>query len=427
MVKATRISWVQGREILDSRGNPTVEVTVFLEGGAKGKAAIPAGASTGTHEALELRDGGKRFSGKGVLQAVKNIEEVIAPEITGFDAGEQAALDHLLCTLDGTPHKSRLGANAILGVSLAAARAAAGAYGLPLYRYLGGIFARELPVPLMNVLNGGRHADNNLEIQEFMVLPVGAENFGAALQMGVEVYHTLRESLKEKGLSTAVGDEGGFAPRLRNNEEALEFLIVATERAGYRPGEDVFFALDVAASELYREQKYFFAGEGVSRTAAEMVDYYEQLVAKYPLVSLEDGFAEDDWEGWKLLTQKLGKKVQLVGDDLFVTNPDRLKQGISLGVANSILIKVNQIGTLSETLTTIRLAQRAGYRVIISHRSGETEDTFIADLAVAVGAGQIKTGAPGRTERTAKYNRLLKIAAELGESQVFRGKEVFQT
>ncbi|ACX52708.1 enolase [Ammonifex degensii KC4] len=421
------ISDVWAREILDSRGNPTVEVEVTLEDGTVGRAAVPAGASTGMHEAVELRDREeKRYGGKGVRKAVEHVNTVIAEELIGLSALEQEKIDRLLIALDGTENKGRLGANAILGVSLAVARAAAAFLGLPLYRYLGGVGNTLMPVPLMNVLNGGKHADNNLDFQEFMIVPVGANNFAEALRLGVEVYHQLRRVLKERGLTTAVGDEGGFAPELEGNEEALKLLVAAIEAAGYRPGEDVALALDPAASEFYREGKYVLAGEGKELTSAEMVDYYEDLVNRYPIVSIEDGLAEEDWEGWELLTRRLGRSVQLVGDDIFVTNPQRLAKGISLGVANAILIKVNQIGTLTETLETIGLARRAGYRYVISHRSGETEDTFIADLAVATGAGQIKTGAPCRSERVAKYNQLLRIEEELEEVARYPGKEIFR-
>ncbi|RDV82860.1 phosphopyruvate hydratase [Ammonifex thiophilus] len=421
------ISDIWAREILDSRGNPTVEVEVTLEDGTVGRAAVPAGASTGTHEAVELRDREeKRYGGKGVRKAVEHVNTVIAEELIGLSALEQEKIDRLLIALDGTENKGRLGANAILGVSLAVARAAAAFLGLPLYRYLGGVGNTLMPVPLMNVLNGGKHADNNLDFQEFMIVPVGAGNFAEALRLGVEVYHQLHRVLRERGLTTAVGDEGGFAPELEGNEEALKLLVAAIEAAGYRPGEDVALALDPAASEFYREGKYVLAGEGRELTSAEMVDYYEDLVNRYPIVSIEDGLAEEDWEGWELLTRRLGRSVQLVGDDIFVTNPRRLAKGISLGVANAILIKVNQIGTLTETLETITLARRAGYRYVISHRSGETEDTFIADLAVATGAGQIKTGAPCRSERVAKYNQLLRIEEQLEEVARYPGKEIFR-
>ncbi|MDI6631182.1 MAG: phosphopyruvate hydratase [Bacillota bacterium] len=423
----TIIADLYAREILDSRGNPTVEVEVVLEDGTVGRAAVPSGASTGTYEAVELRDGDAgRYGGKGVLRAVEHVNDEIAMEVVGLNAVDQAEIDALLIELDGTENKSRLGANAILGVSLAVARAAAAALGLPLYRYLGGVGASLLPVPMMNVVNGGRHADNNLDLQEFMIVPVGAGSFAEALRMGAEVYHSLRRILHERGLSTAVGDEGGFAPRLDANEEALKLLVAAIESAGYRPGEDVALALDPAASEFFEDGRYVLKGEGRSLSPNEMVDYYADLAGRYPILSIEDGLAEEDWEGWELLTRRLGNTVQLVGDDLFVTNPGRLSRGITLGVANSILIKLNQIGTLTETLETIALARQAGYAVVISHRSGETEDTFIADLAVATRAGQIKTGAPSRSERVAKYNQLLRIEEELGESAVYPGKGAFK-
>lgn len=420
------ISDVWAREILDSRGNPTVEVDVILEDGTMGRAAVPSGASTGAFEAVELRDGEKeRYNGKGVRKAVENVNEEIGPEIIGMDVLNQVEIDRLLIEMDGTPNKSKLGANAILGVSLAVAKAAANYLGLPLYAYLGGVNAKELPVPMMNILNGGKHADNNVDIQEFMIMPVGASSFAEALRIGAEVFHSLKAVLKGRGLNTAVGDEGGFAPNLKSNEEALEVIVEAIEKAGYEPGREVALALDVAATELFRDGKYVLAGEGVTRTAAEMVEYYAALLDKYPILSIEDGMAEEDWDGWKLLTEKLGSRVQLVGDDLFVTNTERLRRGIKEGVANSILIKVNQIGTLTETLDAIEMAKRAGYTTIISHRSGETEDVTIADLAVAVNAGLIKTGAPSRTDRVAKYNQLLRIEEELGEAALYRGKEVF--
>lgn len=417
---------VYAREILDSRGNPTVEVDVTLEDGTFGRAQVPSGASTGAYEAVELRDGDKaRYLGKGVLQAVKNVNEVIAPEIVGLDATAQVEIDNLMLALDGTPNKSKLGANAILGVSMAVAKAAAKALKLPLYKYLGGVNAKELPVPMMNILNGGEHADNNVDIQEFMIMPVGAPTFREALRMGAEVYHSLKAVLKGRGLNTAIGDEGGFAPNLSSNEEALKVIIEAIEKAGYKPGEDIFLAMDVASSEIYQDGKYNLAGEGITKTAAEMVAFYEELVAKYPIISIEDGMAEDDWEGWKLLTEKLGDKIQLVGDDLFVTNTKRLKMGIDQDIANSILIKVNQIGTLTETFETIEMAKRAGYTCVISHRSGETEDATIADIAVAVNAGQIKTGAPTRSDRIAKYNQLLRIEEELCVVGKYEQKNVF--
>lgn len=420
------ITEVYAREILDSRGNPTVEVEVCLEDGAVGRAAVPSGASTGVHEAVELRDGDKeRYLGKGVTKAVDNVNDIIAEAIIGLEATRQTEIDELLIRLDGTPNKGRLGANAILGVSMAVAKAAAASVGLPLYLYLGGVAAKELPVPMMNILNGGQHADNNVDIQEFMIMPVGAKSFAEALRMNAEIYHNLKALLKSKGLSTSLGDEGGFAPNLSCNSEAIEIILEAVEKAGYKPGEDIVMALDVASSEFYENGKYNLAGEGIVKTSAEMVDYLADICAKYPIISVEDGMAEDDWEGWKLLTEKLGGKVQLVGDDLFVTNEERLIQGIEKGVANSILIKVNQIGTLTETFNAIETAKRAGYTCIISHRSGETEDTTLADIAVAVNAGQIKTGAPARTDRVAKYNQLLRIEEDLGRAAKYNGKKVF--
>ncbi len=419
----TTIIEVRAREVLDSRGNPTVEAEVELESGAVGRAIVPSGASTGKYEALELRDGGPRYLGKGVLRAVAHIKDRIAPEIVGLDALDQAAVDRAMLALDGTPNKAGLGANAILAVSLATARAAAEALGLPLWRYLGGVQGAVLPVPLMNVINGGVHADNGLDLQEFMLVPLGFPRFSEALRAGVEVFHHLKKVLKERGYATNVGDEGGFAPALEKNEEALELLLKAIERAGYRPGKEVALALDAAASEFYQGGRYLF--EGQERSAEELIEVYEGWVERYPIVSLEDGLAEEDWAGWKLLTERLGGRIQLVGDDLFVTNPARLERGIREGVANAILIKPNQIGTLSETLETIRLAHRAGYRTVISHRSGETEDPFIADLAVAVNAGQIKTGSASRSERIAKYNQLLRIEEALGEGAVFLGRDAF--
>lgn len=417
---------VNAREILDSRGNPTVEVEVMLDDGAVGRAAVPSGASTGVHEAVELRDGEpSRYLGKGVEQAVSNVLEIIAPAIVGLSAYAQADIDQLLIQLDGTENKGKLGANAILGVSLAVAKAAADSLGLPLYRYLGGVNAKTLPVPMMNILNGGQHADNNVDIQEFMVMPVGAPSFAEGLRMGAEIFHNLKAVLKDKGYVTSVGDEGGFAPNLGSNEEALQVIVAAIERAGYRPGEDVRLALDVAASEMYEDGKYNLSGEGRVMTAGQMIDYYAGLLAKYPIISIEDGLAEDDWQGWQELTAKLGGKVQLVGDDLFVTNTERLKQGIECGAGNAILIKVNQIGTLTETLDAIEMAKRAGYTAVVSHRSGETEDTTIADIAVATNAGQIKTGAPSRTDRVAKYNQLLRIEQELDAAAVYPGKAAF--
>lgn len=420
------ITEVYAREILDSRGNPTVEVEVILEDGAVGRAAVPSGASTGVHEAVELRDGDKsRYLGKGVTKAVDNVNDIIAEALIGLEATRQTEIDEMLVRLDGTPNKGRLGANAILGVSMAVARAAASSVGLPLYLYLGGVAAKELPVPMMNILNGGEHADNNVDIQEFMIMPVGAKSFSEALRMNAEIYHNLKALLKEKGLSTALGDEGGFAPNLKNNAEAIEVILEAVVKAGYKPEEDIVIALDVASSEMYKDGKYYLEGEGLVKTSEEMVDYLAELCEKYPIISIEDGLAEDDWAGWKLLTKKLGKKVQLVGDDLFVTNEERLVQGIKKGVANAILIKVNQIGTLTETFNAIETAKRAGYTCIISHRSGETEDTTLADIAVAVNAGQIKTGAPARTDRVAKYNQLLRIEEDLGKAAKYNGKKVF--
>ncbi len=414
------------REILDSRGNPTVEVEVILESGVVGRAAVPSGASTGAHEAVELRDGDKeRYLGKGVLQAVKNVNEIIAEQLIGYSVFDQVEIDELMIEIDGTPNKAKLGANAILGVSMAVAKAAAEELGVPLYKYLGGFSARELPVPMMNILNGGEHADNNVDIQEFMVLPVGAPSFREALRMGAEVYHSLKSVLKARGLSTAIGDEGGFAPNLASNEEALQVIMEAIEKAGYKPGKDIYLGMDVASTEFYRDGKYKMTGEGKEFTSAELVAFYENLVAKYPIITIEDGMAEDDWEGWKLLTEKLGKKLQLVGDDLFVTNTERLAKGIDEGIANSILVKVNQIGTLTETFATMEMAKRAGYTCVVSHRSGETEDATIADIAVAVNAGQIKTGAPARTDRVAKYNQLLRIEDELCDSADYKGLAVF--
>lgn len=423
---STTIEEVVAREILDSRGNPTIEVDVYLSGGARGRAAVPSGASTGSNEALELRDGNpERYGGKGVLNAVDNVNERIAPEIIDMDATDQVAIDNLLCELDGTPNKSKLGANAILGVSLAVAKAAAEGLGLPLFQYLGGVFAHTLPVPMMNILNGGKHADSNVDLQEFMVVPAGAEDFPEALRMGVEVYHSLKGVLKAHGYNTAVGDEGGFAPNLRSNAEALDLIVEAIEKAGYTPGEDCYLALDPAASEFYEGGMYHLKGEGRVLTSEDMVAYYEDLVNRYPIVSIEDGLAENDWDGWKVLTERLGSRVQLVGDDLFVTNVQFLNRGIEMGVANSILIKVNQIGTLTETLLAIETAKRAGYTAVISHRSGETEDTTIADIAVATNAGQIKTGAPCRTDRVAKYNQLLRIAEVLGDAADYPGIGAF--
>jgi enolase len=418
---------VHAREILDSRGNPTVEADVALSSGAQGRAAVPSGASTGEHEAVELRDGDtKRYGGKGVSEAVRNVNEVIGPRLEGMTASDQIAVDAEMMDLDGTPNKSKLGANAILSVSLAVARAAAADTGLPLYRYLGGPMARVLPVPMMNILNGGAHASNNVDCQEFMIVPIGAETFAEALRMGVETFHALKKVLSKQGLSTAVGDEGGFAPMLPSNEAALDAVMQAIEAAGYQPGRDLAIALDPAASEFYQDGEYVFKkGDGARRSAADMVELYAQWVDRYPIVSIEDGLAEDDWDGWTLLTERLHDRVQLVGDDLFVTNVDRLGRGIEEGVANAILIKVNQIGTLTETLQCIELAKGSAYGVVISHRSGETEDTFIADLAVASGAGQIKTGSGSRTDRIAKYNQLLRIGEELGELAHYPGRDLY--
>jgi len=422
----TSIVDVTAREILDSRGNPTVEVEVILADGTSGRAAVPSGASTGAFEAVELRDGEqKRYLGRGVQKAVKNVNEEIAGEIVGLDATDQVGIDRLLLDLDGTPNKSKMGANAVLGVSLAVAKAAAGALALPLFRYLGGVNAKELPVPMMNILNGGRHADNSVDIQEFMIMPVGAPAFSEALRMGAEVFHSLKAVLKEKGLNTAVGDEGGFAPDLKSNEETVEVILKAVEKAGYRPGGEVALALDVAATELYKDGRYVFAGEGVTRDTGEIIDMYDKLITDYPILSIEDPLSEDEWESWGEITGRLGKKIQIVGDDLFVTNTERLAKGIKMGVANSILIKVNQIGTFTETLDAVEMARRAGYTAVISHRSGETEDSTIADIAVALNAGQIKTGAPSRTDRVAKYNQLLRIEHFLEEEALYRGKEVF--
>ena len=420
------ITDVYAREIMDSRGNPTVEVEVYLEDGTIGRAAVPSGASTGQFEAVELRDSeSPRYLGKGVLQAVANVNDIIGPAILGFDASEQVAIDGVMIELDGTPNKAKLGANAILGVSMAVARAAAESYDLPLFQYLGGTNAKELPVPMMNILNGGAHADNNVDIQEFMIMPIGASSFMEALRYCAEVYHTLKGVLKAKGLATGVGDEGGFAPNLGSNEEALQVITEAIEKAGLVVGKDIVFAIDAASSEFYKDGKYHLAGEGKVKTAAEMVEYYAELCEKYPIYSIEDGLAEEDWEGWKLLTERLGKTVQFVGDDLFVTNTERLSRGIKEDTANAILIKVNQIGTLTETFDAIEMAKRAGYTAVISHRSGETEDSTIADIAVAVNAGQIKTGAPARSERVAKYNQLLRIEDMLAETAQYRGSDVF--
>ncbi|HKJ99752.1 MAG TPA: phosphopyruvate hydratase [Desulfotignum sp.] len=416
----TELIDVRAREIIDSRGNPTVEVDVVLACGARGRAAVPSGASTGTREALELRDNlENRFLGKGVLNAVANVNEVLAPEIIGYDAMDQAGLDRTMMDIDGTENKSRMGANAILGVSMAAARAAAMACDLPLYRHLGGINARVMPVPMMNIINGGAHATNNLDIQEFMILPFGAPSFLEAVRMGAETFHHLKKILKKNGLNTSVGDEGGFAPDLASNEQAIEYILKAVEAAGYRPGKDIGIALDAAASEFYKDGKYQFLSEGKDLSADDMIDYYQGLMEKYPLYSIEDGLAEGDWEAWEKMTDRLGDHVQIVGDDIFVTNPDIFKKGIEAGIGNSILIKLNQIGTVTETLDTIQMAKESGYTTVISHRSGETEDTFIADLAVGVNAGQIKTGSMSRSDRVAKYNQLIRIEEKLGESAFF--------
>ncbi len=429
----TTIVDVYAREILDSRGNPTVEVEVELADGSKGLAAVPSGASTGAFEAVELRDGDNgRYLGKGVQKAVENVNDEIASEIVGLDALEQTAVDQIMIDLDGTSNKAKLGANAILGVSLAVAKAAANSLNLPLYRYLGGANAKELPVPMMNILNGGRHADNSVDLQEFMVMPVGAESFTDCLRWGAEIFHSLKKVLKDKGYSTAVGDEGGYAPNLKSNQEALDVIMAAIEKAGYKPGDDVRIAMDPAATELWeaakeqgQEGKYFFWKSNMLKTSEEMVEFWADLAKNYPIISIEDGMAEEDWDGWKLLTNRLGKTVQLVGDDLFVTNTERLAKGIELGVANSILIKVNQIGTLTETLDAIEMAKRAGYTAVVSHRSGETEDVTIADIAVATNAGQIKTGAPSRTDRVAKYNQLLRIEDMLYDQAIYPGKKAF--
>ncbi|HEX3519707.1 MAG TPA: phosphopyruvate hydratase [Solirubrobacteraceae bacterium] len=422
----SQIERIHGRQILDSRGNPTVEVEVTLRSGALGRAAVPSGASTGEFEATELRDGAKHWQGKGVTQAVANVNGEIAESLTGVDAAEQETLDRALIALDGTPNKSRLGANAILGVSLAAAQAQAAEGNLPLWRYLGGESMRTLPVPMMNVLNGGAHADNKVDFQEFMVVPCGAESFSECLRMGTEVFHTLKGTLRGRGLGTTVGDEGGFAPDLGSNEEALQILVEGIEAAGYTPGEDVAIALDPATSELYEGGAYVLEHENRTLSAAELTDYWADLAARYPIVSIEDGMDEEDWDGWKTLTERLGSSLQLVGDDLFVTNTERLRRGIELGVANSILIKVNQIGTLTETLEAIAMARAAGYTSVMSHRSGETEDVTIADLAVATGCGQIKTGAPSRSDRVAKYNQLLRIEEQLGDAAEFPGRSAFR-
>ncbi|MCL6589343.1 MAG: phosphopyruvate hydratase [Firmicutes bacterium] len=429
----TTIVDIYGREILDSRGNPTIEVEVQLEDGSIGRAAVPSGASTGAFEACELRDGDKgRYLGKGVQKAVDNVNEEIAGEIVGLDALDQVTVDKTMIEMDGTPNKSKLGANAILGVSMAVAKAAATSLGLPLYRYLGGVNAKQLPVPMMNILNGGKHADNSVDLQEFMVMPVGAESFSECLRWGAEIFHALKKVLKDKGYGTAVGDEGGYAPNLKSNQEALDVIMSAIQAAGFKAGAEIKIAMDPASTELWdeakkkgEEGKYYFWKSNLMKTPAEMVDFWADLVNNYPIVSIEDGMAEEDWEGWKLLTDRLGKKIQLVGDDLFVTNTERLNKGINLGVANAILIKVNQIGTLTETLDAIEMAKQAGYTAIVSHRSGETEDATIADIAVATNAGQIKTGAPSRTDRVAKYNQLLRIEDLLGDQAIFPGMKAF--
>ncbi len=429
----TSIVDVYAREILDSRGNPTVEVEVELADGSTGRAAVPSGASTGAFEAVELRDGDKsRYLGRGVQKAVENVNDEIASEVVGLDALDQVTVDKLMIELDGTPNKAKLGANAILGVSLAVAKAAANSLALPLYRYLGGVNAKNLPVPMMNILNGGKHADNSVDLQEFMVMPVGAESFSECLRWGAEIFHALKKVLKDKGYGTAVGDEGGYAPNLKSNQEALDVIMEAISAAGFKPGEQIMIAMDPASTELWdeakkkgEEGKYFFWKSNMMKTSAEMVDFYADLAKNYPIISIEDGMAEEDWDGWKMITEKLGKTVQLVGDDLFVTNTERLSKGIQLGVANSILIKVNQIGTLTETLDAIEMAKRAGYTAIVSHRSGETEDTTIADIVVATNAGQIKTGAPSRTDRVAKYNQLLRIEDLLASEAIYPGKSAF--
>jgi len=420
------IEEIAAREILDSRGNPTVEVEVLLANGAVGRAAVPSGASTGVHEAVELRDGdGARYGGKGVLQAVDNVNDLIADELWGFDALDQVGLDEYLIELDGTPNKGKLGANAILGVSLATAKAAAASSDLPLYRYIGGVSAQTLPVPMMNILNGGKHATDGPDLQEFMAMPVGAPSFAEALRWGAETYHALKKVLKAKGYNTGVGDEGGFAPALKSNEEAVELIVEAVQRAGYEPGKDIFVALDPAASEVFEDGKYVLKKEGRTLNGAEMVDFYEDWVEKYPIISIEDGLHEDDWDTWVLMQERLGHRIQIVGDDLLVTNVERLKRGIELGAANSILIKLNQIGTLTETLAAIEMAKRAGWTAVVSHRSGETEDTTIADLVVATNAGQIKTGAPCRSDRVAKFNQLLRIEEALGSMAVYAGPSAF--
>ncbi len=423
---STAITNVQARQILDSRGNPTIEVDVYLEDGTLGRASVPSGASTGANEAVELRDGDKKvYGGKGVLKAVENVNERIAPELIDLDATEQVAIDELMIHLDGSDNKGKLGANAILGVSLAVAKAAARGLGMPLYRYIGGTSARQLPVPMMNIMNGGKHADSNVDMQEFMAMPVGATSFAEALQWGTDVYHALKGVLQTRGLATSVGDEGGFAPNLPSNEEAIRVILEAIDKAGYKPGEQIMIAMDPAASEFYDNGSYVLKGEGRTLSGDQMVDYYADLVEKYPIISLEDGLAEDDWATWRKLTERIGHKVQLVGDDLFVTNTKFLQRGIDTQTANSILVKVNQIGTLTETLAAIELAKQAGYTAVVSHRSGETEDSTIADIVVATNAGQIKTGAPARTDRVAKYNQLLRIEEALGDTATFKGLKSF--
>ena len=418
----SKIKNITAREILDSRGNPTVEVDVILDNNIMGRAAVPSGASTGSKEAVELRDGDKkRYLGKGVLKAVENVNKVIGPELVGKNPEDQNAIDSLMIKLDGTENKGKLGANAILGVSIAVAKAAAQSRGLSVFRYLGGEAAHRLPIPFFNILNGGKHADNNVDIQEFMISPIGAKSFREALRMAAETYHTLKSVLKGKSLSTAVGDEGGFAPNLASNEEAIQIIVAAIEKAGYKPGKDISIVLDPAASEFYQDGKYVLKADNSKLTSKEMVGYYANLISKYPIISIEDGLAEDDWDGWKIMTEELGKKIQLTGDDIFVTNPKILAVGINKGIANSVLIKLNQIGTLSETLKTVEMAKTAGYTCMFSHRSGETEDSFLADIAVATNAGQLKTGAPARSERLAKYNQLLRIEEELGAKSIFRG------
>ncbi len=421
----SQIKDIKAREIIDSRGNPTVEADVILESGAMGRAAVPSGASTGSREAIELRDGGDRFMGKGVLQAVKNVNEEIREALLGIDAKDQAKIDQTMIDLDGTDNKARLGANATLAVSMAVAKAAAAEAGLPLYRYLGGADAKTMPVPMMNIINGGEHADNSVDLQEFMIMPIGASSINEALQWGAEVFHTLKKVLSDKGYNTAVGDEGGFAPDLKSNEEAITVILEAIEKAGYKAGEQIMIAIDAAASEFYKDGKYVLASEGKSMTSEEFVDFFGVWVDKYPIISIEDGLDESDWDGWKIMTEKLGKKIQLVGDDLFVTNPKILAEGIQKDIANSILIKVNQIGTLTETLAAINMAKENGYTAVVSHRSGETEDSTIADLAVATNAGQIKTGSMSRSDRIAKYNQLIRIAEELGAKATFPGKAAF--